>query len=91
MLPIVFIMQIDLKQVFKLSRYEILLSYFMAEHDRLNDDISNLQDQFRYRRITTIDCLELILAMERLAVFDEFTHQVLHILKISGDDKDFDK
>ncbi len=65
-----------------MKKYEILCAYFYAEQCRLEAEISDIQDRVRYRRITTVDCIELILASERLSALLEFSSQVKAILKI---------
>lgn len=48
----------------------------------LQDQIHQLQQNLRYREITFMDCIELMLAQERLNSFNEFVANVNAILKI---------
>lgn len=65
-----------------MSKYDMLLQYFYAESVRLSDDVSELQDNVRYRHISTVDCLELIIAKERYSAFMEFQNNVCQLLHI---------
>ena len=63
-----------------MKKYELLLEYFLRERDRLSADIVQLQENIRYRRISSVDCLELIIAQERLSAFLDFSDNVKAIL-----------
>ena len=65
-----------------ISKYDLLLEYFLNERDRLAADVAQLQENIRYRRISSVDCLELIIAQERLSAFTEFSHTVKLILRL---------
>ncbi len=71
-----------------MKKYDFLRAYFYAEQCRLENDIAQLQDRIRYRRISVVDCLELILAAERLSAFVDISAHVKSILKITDDDDD---
>ena len=65
-----------------LNKYDLLLEYFYKERTRLENDVQQLQDNIRYRRVSTIDCLELIIAQERLAAFIDFSDNVRVLLRL---------
>ena len=65
-----------------MSKYDVLLQYIFSERIRLSDDITALQDNIRYRNISTVDCLELIIAKERYSAFCEFADNVQQLLRI---------
>ena len=65
-----------------ISKYDLLQEYFINERDRLAADVAQLQENIRYRRISSVDCLELIIAQERLSAFTEFSHTVRLILRL---------
>lgn len=65
-----------------ISKYDLLQEYFINERDRLAADVAQLQENIRYRRISSVDCLELIIAQERLSAFTEFAHTVKLILRL---------
>jgi hypothetical protein len=59
------------------TQKEIFYQYLLNKRDSLEIDLQRLQQQIRYRNVDVIDCLELILAMERLNSFcDYFNHAV---------------
>jgi len=70
-----------------LNKYDLLLEYFYKERNRLENDIEQLQENLRYRRVSSVDCLELIIAKERLSAFLEYSEQVKAILKLRYTDK----
>lgn len=73
-----------------MKKYDVLLEYFHLEFVRLENEVKQLQENIKWRRISTIDCLELIIAQERLAAFLEFRQHVKAILKLRGEnDEDF--
>ena len=43
----------------------MILQMFLTQYETMTADIDELQRRLRYRRVTTIDCLELIIAIER--------------------------
>lgn len=71
-----------------MKKYELLLEYFLRERDRLSADIVQLQENIRYRRISSVDCLELIIAQERLSAFLDFSDNVKAILRLRYIDRE---
>jgi hypothetical protein len=71
-----------------MKKYEILSEFFYLERCRLEAELEELQDKIRYRRISTIDCLELIIAYERLNCFNDISAKVKAILKIKESEND---
>lgn len=63
-----------------LKKYEILASYVYNQREYLEQDIKQLQENLRYRQISQVDCLELIIAEERLKMFVEVTTDIRYIL-----------
>lgn len=61
---------------------DMLYKYFLFELTRLEDDVTRLQQALRYRRVDSLDCLELALALERLLCFKDFTKNVRYILRL---------
>lgn len=70
------------------SKYDILADYFYNESIHLENDVKQLQENIKWRRVSTIDCLELIIATERLSSFLEFSQNVKAILRIKDPDDD---
>lgn len=61
---------------------EILYQYFVSQRTRLEDEFEFCQARLRYRRTDSVDCLEYMIAKERLNAFIEFSDDVQHLLKI---------
>lgn len=57
----------------------------------MEQDIKQLQQNIRYRKIDTVDCVELICAVERLQNFNDFVKSVDVIFNIGGFDYGEDK
>lgn len=63
------------------------LAYLYNNRIYLRQDIERLQDNLRCRRVGVVDCLELALALERLAAFEEFAAHTEAIFGlVSGDE-----
>lgn len=67
-----------------MRRSELLADYIFNRRIYLERDIQQLQENLRYRSISSVDCLELIIAQERLAMFIEVTRDVTELLKIKN-------
>lgn len=65
------------------TQKEIFYQYLMNERDRLEEDVAQLRQNLRMRKVDAIDCLELALAMERLSAFIDYTDHALAIFKLS--------
>lgn len=63
---------------------EILAEYIFNRRLYLENDIKQLQENIRFRSVSSVDCFELIIARERLAMFEEVTRDVSHILKLKN-------
>lgn len=67
-----------------MRRTELLSEYIYNRRIFLEHDIQQLQENLRYRSISSVDCLELIIAQERLAMFVEVTRDVTKLLKLKN-------
>ncbi len=65
---------------------EIFLMYLNNTRDRMEEDIRTLRQQLRYRNVDVVDCLELLLALERFNAFQEFSRNAKAILRLESDD-----
>lgn len=65
------------------KQLDIYGAYVYNQRCRMEDDISTLQQNLRWRKISVLDCLELIIAQERYNAFCEFVADVNFILKIN--------
>lgn len=61
---------------------DILNEYFFNRRIFLEHEVAQLQENIRYRQVASVDCFELIIARERLAMFIEVTRDVSAILKL---------
>ncbi len=69
-----------------MKQTEILLlqQYLISERSRLQSDVNQLQCNLRWRNYDSVDCLELIIAKERLSAFIEFSRCVYALLNVKG-------
>ena len=66
----------------KITETELLYSYLIAEERRLSMDVTELTQSLRYRKIDTVDCIELMLAQERFDAFRHFSKDIRNLLKV---------
>jgi hypothetical protein len=59
-----------------------LVEYIIQKQAFYENDLDKLQQHIRYRRIDAVDCLELILAAERKAHFEEIIGEILGVLRV---------
>lgn len=69
----------------------LLFAYIYNNRTRLEEEKKQLQTNVRYRDIDSVDCLELLLASERLAserldTFLQVTTDIRHLLGFYTDD-----
>lgn len=67
----------------------LLLQYIVNNKQALEEELRELQQRIRYRKISVDDCLELALCRERLSMFNQVTHDIVALLKL-GTYKDFE-
>lgn len=60
----------------------LLMRYICNYRTKLEREVQQYSANVRYRRIDTLDCLELLLAIERLNAFKEITKDILLILDL---------
>ena len=65
-----------------MRKSELLSEYIYNRRVFLEHEVQQLQENLRYRSISSVDCLELIIAQERLAMFIEVTRDVTELLKL---------
>ncbi len=70
-----------------MTRKEIILQMFLTQYNILSEEIDELQRNMRYRRITTTDCLELIIAQERLQMLKDMQKWIFSIMQIDEDEE----
>lgn len=67
-----------------MKKAELLAEYIFNRRLYLEHDIQQLQENVRYRPVSSVDCLELIIARERLAMFLEVTKDITELLKLKN-------
>lgn len=60
---------------------------FLTQYNILSQEIDELQRSLRYRRITTTDCLELIIAIERFQMLKEMQKWIFGIMRIDENEE----
>ena len=61
---------------------ELLYAYFTNYLTILEGDVITYRNNIRYRDIDAVDCLEMILAIERKNMFVEFSKNVIELLNL---------
>lgn len=69
----------------KNKEVELLWRYFINNLTALEQEVQQLQQNLRYRRIDTVDCHELALAIERLNTFRKVSNDILLLLRLDKD------
>ena len=64
------------------SEIELLMAYIVNEESRLENDVIELTNRIRFRRVDITDCVELIVAINRLDNFREFALIVIRLLRL---------
>ena len=67
-----------------MKKADLLAEYIFNRRLYLEHDIQQLQENVRYRPVSSVDCLELIIARERLAMFLEVTKDITELLKLKN-------
>lgn len=62
-----------------LKEKEMFLQFEYNHREYLRENIRQLQQNVRYRNIDSIDCIELIIAIERLNGFEEYC-KIMHTI-----------
>lgn len=66
----------------KLTERDALGTYFLRKHQELENDLTAARDTVRWRAADEVDCIELIIARQRLRMFSEVMRDVSVILKL---------
>ena len=69
----------------KNKEVELLWRYFINNLTAMEQEVQQLQQNLRYRRIDTVDCHELALAIERLNTFRKVSNDILLLLRLDKD------
>ncbi|MBR5363329.1 MAG: hypothetical protein IK134_08410 [Oscillospiraceae bacterium] len=68
----------------KQKEIEILLAWFINEEFRLEDQMHELRQRIRFRRITLEDNIEMILLQQRIDDFQEFRLNCVRLLNLDN-------
>lgn len=71
-----------------ISKKHLFMSYILNQLTRLEQEVQEQTARIRYRKIDTVDCLELVIAIERLNSFKEFANNAVSLLKLDEIDCD---
>lgn len=66
---------------------DALGTYFLRKHQELENDLTAARDVVRWRNADEVDCIELIIARQRLRMFGEVMRDVSAILKLTDSDR----
>lgn len=66
----------------KKNEKELLIQYMIVQDFRIEEEIQELRQRVRFRKITLEDCIELQLAMQRQEDFKEFSQNVCALLHL---------
>lgn len=72
------------REVITMKKADLLAEYIFNRRIYLEHDLQQLQENVRYRSVSSVDCLELIIARERLAMFIEVTQDITSLLKLKN-------
>ena len=64
------------------SEKDLLCAYIYNNYVRLEDNLHNLQNNLRFRRIDVPDCMELACAIQEFETFKEVTKHIRILLKL---------
>lgn len=73
--------------MFTKRQLELWYAYVYNTRCFLENDIKQLRNTLCYRSPDAVDCLELSLALERLAAFNKFTAETSEIFKLKTGDE----
>ena len=72
----------------RLTEKELLMQYILNNHDYYENDLIQLRQRIRFRNIDVNDCVELQLAIERLACFEKFSKDIMALLNLRSSESD---
>ena len=63
-----------------MTKYELILSYLLNNEMRLEDEVKQLQQNVRFRKIYDMDMIELLIATVRRDTFLEVSKNIRDLL-----------
>ena len=70
---------IDMKQ----SEKDLLAAYIYNNYVRLEDQLTTIQNNIRFRKVDVADCIEYICAKQEFETFKEVTGHIRLLLKLN--------
>lgn len=64
---------------------ELILAWIINEDQRIENELTELRNRIRFRRIDISDCVELEFTLQRKADFEEFALILLRLLHLDPD------
>ena len=64
------------------TEIELLMAYIVNEEARIENELIELRNRIRFRRIDVADCVEIMLTLQRLEDFREFALTVIRLLNL---------
>lgn len=61
---------------------ELLLAWVTNEQLRLDQELIDLKNRIRFRRIDIIDNIEMIILQQRISDFEEFSKMLFRLLNL---------
>lgn len=65
-----------------MTKYELILSYLLNNEIRLDEEINQLQQNIRFRKIHDVDMIELLIATVRRDTFLEVSQNIRDLLNM---------
>lgn len=65
-----------------MTKYELILSYLLNNEMRLEDEVKQLQQNVRFRKIYDMDMVELLIATVRRDMFIEVSKNIRDLLNM---------
>ena len=65
-----------------MTKYELILSYLLNNEIRLDEEINQLQQNIRFRKIHDVDMVELLIATVRRDTFLEVSQNIRDLLNL---------
>lgn len=63
---------------------ELLLAWVTNEQLRLDQELIDLKNRIRFRRIDITDNIEMIILQQRISDFEEFAKMLFRLLNLRG-------
>lgn len=65
-----------------MTKYELILSYLLHNEMKLDEEVNQLQQNIRFRKIHDVDMIELLIATVRRDTFLEVSQNIRDLLNM---------